>query len=72
MTKLEEEIKKAIEDSGESAYNPAVKAAADIARKYIFEAYDAGLEYGEIKAVVANFDDLQINKHEWLEKNGII
>lgn len=67
LTKLEEDIERAILESGESAYPPAIKAAAEVAKKYIEKALeDASAEtFGSWKKVQA----LYIEK--WLIENGI-
>lgn len=78
MTKLEEDIRATIknltlDDSSLGKLNKIViaQAAAEVAKRYIEDAWDEGEQYGEIKSEHANYDDLVRNKSEWLKDNGI-
>lgn len=64
MTKLEEEIQKAITKST-SHYERMAEAAAQVARKYIEKAFDAGVDAMDGSVTV-------IRKQDWLKENGIV
>lgn len=79
MTKLEEEIRAAIDaipliDNGSAGlphlyddYNSYAKAAAEVAKKYIEKAFNSGMESMGIKGDGAHIALLK----QWLKENGI-
>lgn len=74
MTKIEEEIKAVIPDfdtcelNGADEYNDLVaKAAAEVAKRYIEKAFEAGWTNGHF----GGDEKLPRTTQEWLKENGI-
>lgn len=73
MTKLEEEIGKAIlttawQDSKMQSIDEFAKAAAEVAKKYIEEAFNAGW----MAINDAPYWTMDKEREEWLKENGIV
>jgi hypothetical protein len=74
MTRLEEEIRNKIVSYSATANDNSIefysKAAAEVAKRYIEKAFDAGrgFEYGEQFGRVPNPNP---TKEQWLKENGI-
>lgn len=69
-TRLENEMRYALQSAAHRGLSYE-EAAAEVAKRYIEDAWDEGEQYGEIKSEHANYDDLVRNKSEWLKDNGI-
>lgn len=78
MTKLEEDIKSSIRATDWTSMLPEVdpeevmvKAAAEVAKKYIEKAFDYGQFAGNGMAQVIS-KQKALSKDEWLKENGVI
>lgn len=79
MTKLEEEIYTTIKSISMIKHDgQTISAVAEVAKKYIEKAFDAGHNYGAIKnqplLTILNpelKDEVQ-TKQDWLKKEGVI
>jgi hypothetical protein len=72
MTKLEEEIRDAIaENSATYPDEEAVKAAAEVAKRYIEKAWKDSKPQYTIKPSGVGYNIFELDYQQWLKDNGI-
>lgn len=64
MTRLEQEIERCMIDNRFDTLDNQVRAAAEVAKKYIEKAFDAGVDATDSGEII-------ISRPKWLKENGI-